>query len=1180
MRSAFVLVTLLLLSVVAVPADSIESTKQLENQAPHSIDVQQTAARTSTFNVTPSSGWTTGGEEITITGSGFSGLAFKNMTYDGINHQWVTSNLDMSDQAGRWNAVAVDSNDHIHVVQIKDESYQIRHSVYDGTGWNSNGINTCGNTYCWDIHMVIDDNDHIHLAYTTYTQWDETLVYMNYDGTTWTDTVVSYSAHFGPIGIAVDSANNPHISYAVDGSNQCGDGLRIASSNGTAWSHTTVEAGNNRGCESAIVIDESDNIYIAYQDRSSSKLKIATDKSGSWDSYLVEQGGFGSNLYPGYMTSMAMDKQGQFHIAHYDDYEHDLRYSTGAPNGLWTTTLLDSSGYTGLDPSIAVDAADQPHIVYHTWSGNNLKYATINPATSNWTATTIVNNADVGEGNSIFIDDSGVMHVPFSDDTNDVLKYTTKSTGLSQTMEITVQFGPYGSVTGTVVNDTTIIVTTPNAGQTADTIDITLRDKDGTAHILASAFTFISPDDVDSDGVLNANDGCPNTAGTSSIGQLGCPDADGDGYSDATDAFPNNANEAFDTDGDGVGDNGDAFPNDPNETVDSDADGVGDNSDAFPNDPNETLDSDADGVGDNSDLYPLNANEWEDLDGDQIPDNSQASKVEITTSSEDGKIHLYHIFGNNLTLTITANTSEGFTLVSLQSTPNIVPNTGELPYGFYGGDSTTLTLQNYQFMENIPQEFFYGEYITEIGPYVNFSAHVTGTPHGCESYEEFWDTEQQETCPGKASMYRTDYYINFSMMLWNGDDDNDGVANSWDLFPMDASESRDSDGDGVGDNQDAFAFDATQWSDADGDGYGDNWGNSTWNESRSLDWPGIYLDSVVLADYCPDEFGNSTVDGYFGCLDADGDGIANIYDEVENETEPTTNETNETSLSDFDGDGIPDGTDLCPTTVENGYVDDDGCLIDEDGDGVDDSKDACPGTESDATVNANGCVVENEVSRSFLDALSSGDQGAVIQTVGIGAILLAIFGFLQTNMVAALLPDSVRWIRVLRNDSKLNDEEVRELGYLKSLVQTYYEDGEVFKDELYQLKSELTARYTNSEIKKVTLEKLNTLITDLLSMDEQELSRIAQNDAYFGLGGSIDVQERSDYLSEDALMRDVGIDANHEGATVALHSNHPLKELTGQVSETDGHEYLEHPVGSGTWYYRNRSTGEWVSWTQ
>ena len=138
-------------------------------------------------SLSASSGWTSGGEGMTISGAGFADLASRNVTRDGINHQWATTNLDMSDQAGRWNAIGVDSNGHLHVVQIKNGNYEIRHSVNDGTGWNSAKINDCGATYCWDIHMVIDDNDHLHLAYTTYTSWDETLVYMNYDGTSWTD---------------------------------------------------------------------------------------------------------------------------------------------------------------------------------------------------------------------------------------------------------------------------------------------------------------------------------------------------------------------------------------------------------------------------------------------------------------------------------------------------------------------------------------------------------------------------------------------------------------------------------------------------------------------------------------------------------------------------------------------------------------------------------------------------------------------------------------------------------------------------------------------------------------------------------------------------------------------------------------------------------------------------------
>ena len=157
----------------------------------------------------------------------------------------------------------------------------------------------------------------------------------------------------------------------------------------------------------------------------------------------------------------------------------------------------------------------------------------------------------------------------------------------------------------------------------------------------------------------------------------------------------------------------------------------------------------------------------------------------------------------------------------------------------------------------------------------------------------------------------------------------------------------------------------------------------------------------------------------------DGDGIADIYDDLiqdESETENQSNATNETGPVDSDGDGVEDLFDLCPSTMTGGYVDIDGCILDEDGDGVDDLKDACLGTKPDVSVNINGCIVGNDEPQSFIESLSSGDRGAVLQTVGIGAVLIAVLGFLQTNMVAALLPDSVRWIRVLRAGTKLNKE--------------------------------------------------------------------------------------------------------------------------------------------------------------
>ena len=1066
---AFLLVLMLSLSFSTGMLSSFHDRGGMVLDEGHQSDDAPSARNASAWAVNPSEGWVMGGENLTITGVGFRDLSDRNVTDDGQNHQWVETTIDYSDESGRWNAVAVDSNGHVHVVHIKDSSYQIRHSVYDGSSWSSSGIKPCGNSACWDVHMVIDDNDELHMAYTTYNSWNETLVYMQYDGVTWTSSTASQNAKFGPIGIAVDSNNHPHISYAAKG-DHCGNGLRLASHDGSSWSTQGVDVGSNRGCDSAIIIDENDHIYIAYQDRSASKLKITTDKNGRWDDYTVNTGSHPSDIYPGYMTSMAVDAQGQFHIAHFEDKNEDLRYSTGLPNGPWTTTVIDSTGHTGRDPSIAVDAADQPHIVYNTWSGSNLKYATQDSTTSNWTISTLASTGDVGQGNAIFIDANGDMHVPFDDATTGHLDYMSTSTGLSVTEEVTVEFGQLGAVTGDVVNDTTIRMITPSVAS-AGVVDLTVVDKDGIAHMHHATYTFIHPDDLDSDGVLNEQDDCPNLAGTSTHDLTGCPDNDRDGYSNDGDAYPDNGTEWLDSDGDGVGDNSDAFPNDANETSDADGDGIGDNGDAFPNDPLESLDSDGDGVGDRGDAFPNDPLESLDSDGDGVGDNADA-------------------FPNNANETLDSD-GDGI------------------------GDNSDP----------------------------------------------------------------------FPLLHSDEDTDEDGVANIEDAFPNDATQWSDTDGDGYGDNAtgnapDAFVNISTQWIDTDGDGYGDNWGESEWNRSRLFVWPGQYVEGAVMADHCPVDHGNSTADGFFGCLDVDGDGIADLYDDhVHGTSLPSTNGSSE-AQEDSDNDGVADLNDRCPTTVALGYVDDDGCLIDEDSDGVDDLKDACPGTTTGALVDAIGCEFTTDEERTFLEALSSGDRAAMVQTVGLGAVLVALFSILQTNMVAALLPDSIRWLKVFRRASKLNAEERRELEYLKSLVQTYHQDPEVLVEELYQMKSELTARYTNNEIKKGTLEKLNTLISDVIAMEPSDVSRIAHNDAYFGLGGSMDTGVRSEYMAQDVLMREPGIQpmTTPEVRTGTLPNGRPSREIQGHLDASSGMEYLEYPTGSGVWFYRTSTSVEWMDW--
>jgi len=141
--------------------------------------------------------------------------------------------------------------------------------------------------------------------------------------------------------------------------------------------------------------------------------------------------------------------------------------------------------------------------------------------------------------------------------------------------------------------------------------------------------------DVDGDGFgENPNgtqpDACPNTVGTSTLGEFGCPDGDGDGAGDGIDLWPTDASQWFDSDGDGYGDeasgtDGDACPSEAGTSTkggtagcpDNDGDGWANDQDAFPEHASQHADGDGDGYGDNASLgayrpdhYPNDVNRY------------------------------------------------------------------------------------------------------------------------------------------------------------------------------------------------------------------------------------------------------------------------------------------------------------------------------------------------------------------------------------------------------------------------------------------------------------------------------------------------------------------------------------------------------------------------------------------
>ena len=109
------LVTLLLLSAFLLPLmveDSlVERTGSLDERA-------QPAFSSSNYSVSPSEGWTTGGETLTITGTGFLDTAFQNVTSDGEAYTWTTTTANYVTKSGLSPTVAVDSNGTVHIVHV------------------------------------------------------------------------------------------------------------------------------------------------------------------------------------------------------------------------------------------------------------------------------------------------------------------------------------------------------------------------------------------------------------------------------------------------------------------------------------------------------------------------------------------------------------------------------------------------------------------------------------------------------------------------------------------------------------------------------------------------------------------------------------------------------------------------------------------------------------------------------------------------------------------------------------------------------------------------------------------------------------------------------------------------------------------------------------------------------
>jgi hypothetical protein len=216
--------------------------------------------------------------------------------------------------------------------------------------------------------------------------------------------------------IAIDNNNKVHISYY----DQTNYDLKYATNVSGSWQCFTIDNVGNVGAFSSIAIDSNNKVHISYFDWTNYDLKYATNVSGSWQCFTIDSVGD-----TGRETSIAIDSNNKVHISYFDQTNYDLKYATNV-SGSWQCFTIDSAGDTGGEPSIAIDSNNKVHISYFDNSNIDLKYAT--NVSGSWQCFTLDNLGSVGYSPSIAIDSNNKVHISYYGPPYE-LKYATNVSG-------------------------------------------------------------------------------------------------------------------------------------------------------------------------------------------------------------------------------------------------------------------------------------------------------------------------------------------------------------------------------------------------------------------------------------------------------------------------------------------------------------------------------------------------------------------------------------------------------------------------------------------------------------------------------------------------------------------------------------------------------------------------------
>lgn len=223
---------------------------------------------------------------------------------------WTFYTVDSSGDAGSYNSIAVDSNGWAHIAYYDSIAKDLKYATNASGSWVTFTVDSTGNVGR-SASIALDSNNNPHILYReTLPSLLLVLKYAVYNGSSWSfEYPGGGSLGTGTNFLRLDAGNKAHAAI---------EGVTYSTNKTGSWVFETINSGTNP----SLALDSSGKAHISFY-TGTGDIGYATNKSGQWSASIADNQGD-----VGLFSAIAVDSTGGIHIAYHDATLAALKYAT------------------------------------------------------------------------------------------------------------------------------------------------------------------------------------------------------------------------------------------------------------------------------------------------------------------------------------------------------------------------------------------------------------------------------------------------------------------------------------------------------------------------------------------------------------------------------------------------------------------------------------------------------------------------------------------------------------------------------------------------------------------------------------------------------------------------------------------------------------------------------------